>query len=85
MSGEIPAKDVRPKVGHETLAGPGSAGVVHTPQAQLDTPSASSSRRGESAAPLGEVLQQGGNARKIKLAALSDPDLEPLWKDIGST
>jgi Flp pilus assembly protein TadD len=24
-----------------------------------------------------------GNARRIKLAALDDPDLEPLWKDIG--
>ena len=26
-----------------------------------------------------------GNTRKMKLAALKDPDLEPLWKDIGST
>ena len=26
-----------------------------------------------------------GDARKMKLAALSDPDLEPLWRDIGPT
>jgi tetratricopeptide (TPR) repeat protein len=26
-----------------------------------------------------------GDARKMKLAALDDPDLEPLWKEIGST
>ena len=25
-----------------------------------------------------------GNARKMKLAALQDPDLEPLWKEIGT-
>jgi Flp pilus assembly protein TadD len=24
-----------------------------------------------------------GDARNMKLAALDDPDLEPLWKDIG--
>jgi Flp pilus assembly protein TadD len=26
-----------------------------------------------------------GDSRKTKLTALEDPDLEPLWKDIGST
>jgi hypothetical protein len=26
-----------------------------------------------------------GDARKMKLAALDDPDLEPLWKEIGKT
>jgi tetratricopeptide (TPR) repeat protein len=26
-----------------------------------------------------------GNAKKMKLAALDDPDLEPLWKEIGKT
>src|SRR5664280_998989 len=26
-----------------------------------------------------------GNARKMKLAALDDPDLQPLWKEIGKT
>jgi tetratricopeptide (TPR) repeat protein len=25
-----------------------------------------------------------GDARRMKLAALEDPDLEPLWKDIGN-
>jgi len=25
-----------------------------------------------------------GNARRMKLAALEDPDLEPLWKEIGA-
>jgi tetratricopeptide (TPR) repeat protein len=25
-----------------------------------------------------------GDARKMKLAALEDPDLEPLWRDIGN-
>jgi hypothetical protein len=24
-----------------------------------------------------------GAGRKMKLAALDDPDLEPLWKDVG--
>src|SRR5262249_12796393 len=27
---------------------------------------------------------QLSDAKKMKLAALTDPDLEPLWKDIGS-
>jgi tetratricopeptide (TPR) repeat protein len=34
-----------------------------------------------------EWLEQAlalGDARKMKLAARDDPDLEPLWKDIGS-
>jgi tetratricopeptide (TPR) repeat protein len=26
-----------------------------------------------------------GDARKMKLAALDDPDLQPLWKEIGKT
>jgi hypothetical protein len=26
-----------------------------------------------------------GDARKLKLAALDDPDLQPLWKEIGKT
>ena len=26
-----------------------------------------------------------GDARKMKLAALDDPDLQPLWKEIGMT
>jgi tetratricopeptide (TPR) repeat protein len=26
-----------------------------------------------------------GDAKKMKLAALDDPDLEPLWKEIGKT
>ena len=32
---------------------------------------------------LEEALQLG-DAKKVKLAALDDPDLEPLWKNIGS-
>jgi tetratricopeptide (TPR) repeat protein len=32
---------------------------------------------------LGKAIEEGGN--EIKLRALDDPDLEPLWKDIGST
>jgi hypothetical protein len=32
---------------------------------------------------LGKVMEAGGN--EIKLRALDDPDLEQLWKDIGST
>lgn len=31
---------------------------------------------------LGKAFQIG-NARKMKLAALDDPDLKPLWKEIG--
>jgi tetratricopeptide (TPR) repeat protein len=33
---------------------------------------------------LGKAFELG-DARKMKQAALEDPDLEPLWKDIGST
>lgn len=32
-----------------------------------------------------EKAFQLGDAKKLKLAALDDPDLEPLWKNIGST
>ena len=32
---------------------------------------------------LRKAIEEGGN--EIKLRALDDPDLEPLWKDIGST
>jgi hypothetical protein len=30
----------------------------------------------------GKVIEAGGNA--IKVRALDDPDLKPLWKDIGN-
>ena len=33
---------------------------------------------------LGKAFELG-DARKLKLMALDDPDLEPLWRDIGST
>jgi hypothetical protein len=32
---------------------------------------------------LGKAIEAGGN--EIKLRALDDPDLQPLWKNIGST
>jgi tetratricopeptide (TPR) repeat protein len=32
---------------------------------------------------LRKAIEEGGN--EIKLRALDDPDLEPLWKDTGST
>ena len=32
---------------------------------------------------LAKAIEAGGNA--IKLKALDDPDLEPIWKGIGST
>jgi tetratricopeptide (TPR) repeat protein len=32
---------------------------------------------------LGKAFKMG-NARRMKLAALEDPDLEPLWKEIGA-
>jgi hypothetical protein len=31
-----------------------------------------------------EKAFQLGDAKKMKLPALADPDLEPLWKEIGS-
>jgi len=32
---------------------------------------------------LGKAIELGGN--EIKLRALDDPDLEPLWREIGET
>jgi hypothetical protein len=31
-----------------------------------------------------EKAFQLGGPKKMKLAALNDPDLEPLWKEIGT-
>ena len=32
---------------------------------------------------MGKAIELGGN--EIKLRALDDPDLEPLWREIGET
>jgi tetratricopeptide (TPR) repeat protein len=39
-------------------------------------------RLAESKSWLGKAIEAGGN--EIKLRALDDPDLEPLWKNIGN-
>jgi len=33
---------------------------------------------------LERAFEASGNAAKVRLAALDDPDLEPLWRSIGS-
>ena len=37
----------------------------------------------EAKAWLERAFQVSGNAAKVKLAALDDPDLQPLWRNIG--